>query len=54
MTRRESRLINAERCLDTLRLMKVDRRIDELKAELAAVERDGDSAELDRLVMRTD
>lgn len=46
----DQRLTNAERCIDALRLMKVERRIDELKAELAAVERDGDAAELDRLV----
>ncbi len=46
----ESRLIIAERCIDTLRLMKVDRRIDELKAELAEAERNGDAKSLDRLV----
>jgi DNA primase len=46
----DNRLANAERCIDTLRLMKVDRRIDELKAELAAVERAGNTEGLDRLV----
>jgi DNA primase len=48
---RDSRLQVAERCIETLRLMKVDRRIDELKTELAAAERNGDKARLDQLVM---
>jgi DNA primase len=47
----DSRLLVAERCIDTLRLMKIDRRIDELKTELAAAERNGDNAKLDSLVM---
>jgi DNA primase len=46
----DSRLADAERCVDTLRLMKVDRRIDELKAELSAVEREGNTEGLDQLV----
>jgi DNA primase len=48
---RDSRLLVAERCIDTLRLMKIDRRIDELKTELAAAERNGDEAKLDKLAM---
>lgn len=48
---RDSRLLVAERCIDTLRLMKIDRRIDELKTELAAAERNDDNAKLDKLVM---
>lgn len=47
---RDSRQLIAERCIDTLRLMTVDRRIDELKTELAAAERNGDNARLDQLV----
>lgn len=47
---RNARLLAAERCLDTLRLMKVDRRIDELKTELAAAERNGELGRLDQLV----
>jgi len=48
---RDSRRLVAERCLDALRLMKVDRRIDELKTELAAAERNGDKTRLDELVV---
>ena len=43
------RFAKAERCLETLRLMKVDHRIDELRSELAAAERNGDGVQLDRL-----
>ncbi|MCU1268294.1 MAG: primase [Acidobacteria bacterium] len=46
---RESRLQLAERCLETLRLMKVDRRINELKTDLAAAERNGDETRLAQL-----
>jgi DNA primase len=45
----DARRLTAERCIDTLRLMKVDRRIDELKTELAAAERNGDDARLGQL-----
>ncbi len=45
----DGRRLTAERCIDTLRLMKVDRRIDELKTELAAAERNGDNARLAQL-----
>jgi DNA primase len=45
----ESRLQLAARCIETLRLMKVDRRISELKTELAAAERNGDETRLAQL-----
>ena len=41
----------AESCLYTLRLMSVDRRINELKAEQAAAERTGDIERRDRLAV---
>jgi replicative DNA helicase len=46
---RADRLIAADRCIDALRLMKVDRRIDDLKSELAAAERNGEKERLDQL-----
>lgn len=46
---RNARLLTAQRCLDALRGMKVDRRIDELKTELVAAERNGDLARLTQL-----
>ena len=45
----DGRKFIAERCIETLRLMKVDRRIDELKTELAAAERNGDQDRLAQL-----
>jgi len=39
----------AERCLDALRLMKVDRRISDLTAEIAAAERNGEIERRDQL-----
>ncbi|MDT4898327.1 MAG: primase [Acidobacteriota bacterium] len=42
-------LANAESCLDALRLMTVDRRINELSVEMAVAERTGDAERLDRL-----
>jgi DNA primase len=44
-------LANAESCLDALRLMKVDRRINELSVEMAAAERTGDAERLGRLAL---
>ena len=44
-------LAEAESCLQTLRLMNVDRRIKELAAEIAEADRAGDEARRDRLVM---
>jgi DNA primase len=47
----DGRRFTAEKCLETLRLMKVDRRIDELKSELAAAERNEDPELVTRLVI---
>jgi len=44
-------LADAESCLLTLRLMKIDRRLKELVAEIAAAERAGDARRRDELVM---
>lgn len=42
-------LLTAERCLDALRLMKIDRRINDLRSEIAAAERNGESERCDQL-----
>jgi DNA primase len=47
----DGRRSNAERCMEALRVMKVDRRIDELRSELAAAERNEDQERLAQLVM---
>ena len=44
-------LAAAESCLTTLRLMRVERRLKELAAEIAAAERAGDEVRRDQLVM---
>src|SRR5882762_2720830 len=44
-------LAAADSCLNALRLMKWDRRIDELRSEIAEAERAADSEKLDRLAM---
>ena len=44
-------LATAESCLSTLRLMKLDRRIDELRSEAAEAERSGDTELRDRLAV---
>ena len=44
-------LAAADSCLDALRLMKLDRRIDELSSEIAEADRAGDSERRDRLAM---
>ena len=44
-------LATAESCLNTLRLMKLDRRIDELRSEAAEAERAGDTELRDRLAL---
>jgi DNA primase len=44
-------LAAVDSCLDALRLMKLDRRIDELSSELAEADRAGDSERRDRLAM---
>jgi replicative DNA helicase len=41
----------ADSCLDALRLMKVDRRIDELSSEMAEAERAGEDERRDRLAL---
>jgi hypothetical protein len=44
-------LTEAESCLATLQLMRVERRLKELSAEIAAAERAGEEARRDALVM---
>lgn len=44
-------LLTAERCLDALRLMKIDRRINDLRSEIAAAERNGESERCDQLAI---
>ena len=39
----------AQKCIDALRLMNVDRRISDLRSEIAAAERNGDTERRDRL-----
>jgi DNA primase len=45
----DARRLAAERCLDALRLMKVDRRISDLTTEIAAAERNGETERRDQL-----
>ena len=45
----DARQVAAERCIDALRLMKVDRRISDLTSEIAAAERNGEDERRDRL-----
>ena len=45
----EARQLTAERCLNALRLMKVDRRISDLRSEIAAAERNGEVERCDKL-----
>ena len=45
----ESRQLAAERCLDALRLMQVDRRISDLRSEIVAAERNGEMERCDKL-----
>jgi DNA primase len=45
-------LIQADRCLDALRLMKLDRRIDELSSEVAEAERAGEAERRDQLSLQ--
>jgi DNA primase len=45
----EARQLAAERCLNALRLMKVDRRISDLRSEIAAAERNGEMERCDKL-----
>jgi len=45
----DERVLSAERCIDALRLMKVCRRIDEVKGELADAQRANDELEVAKL-----
>ena len=45
-------LADANSCLDALRLMKLDREIDELSAQIAEADRADDAERRDRLVMK--
>jgi hypothetical protein len=45
----DARQLAAERCLNALRLMKVDRRISDLRSEIAAAERNGETERCDKL-----
>jgi DNA primase len=45
-------LADANSCLDALRLMKLDREIDELSAQIAEADRAGENEERDRLAMK--
>ena len=45
----DARQLTAERCLNALRLMKVDRRISDLRTEIAAAERNGETERCDKL-----
>ena len=45
-------LADANSCLDALRLLKLDREIDELSAQIADADRAGENDERDRLAMR--
>jgi hypothetical protein len=48
----DARQLAAERCLDALRLMKVDRRISDLTSEIAAAERNGELDRRDQLATK--
>jgi DNA primase len=45
-------LVDANSCLDALRLMKLDREIDELSSQIAEADRAGESEHRDQLVMK--
>ncbi len=45
----DARQLAAERCLNALRLMKVDRRIGDLRSEIVAAERNGETERCDKL-----
>lgn len=45
----EGRNLDAQRCIDALRLMNVDRRISDLRSEIAVAERNGETERRDRL-----
>jgi DNA primase len=45
----EARQLDAQRCIDALRLMNVDRRLSDLRSEIAIAERDGEMEHRDKL-----
>jgi len=45
----EARQLDAQRCIDALRLMNVDRRLSDLRSEIAVAERNGDTERRDKL-----
>jgi DNA primase len=45
----DARLLAADRCLNALRLMHIDRRISDLRSEIAAAERSGEMERCDKL-----
>jgi DNA primase len=45
----DARQLTAERCLNALRLMKVDRHISDLRTEIASAERNGETERCDKL-----
>ena len=45
----DARLLAADRCLNALRLMHIDRRISDLRSEIAAAERNGEMERCDKL-----
>jgi len=45
----DARQLTAERCLNALRLMKVDRRISDLRSEIVVAERNGETERCDKL-----
>jgi hypothetical protein len=45
----DARLLAADRCLKALQLMHVDRRISDLRSEIAAAERNGEMERCDKL-----
>jgi hypothetical protein len=47
----QARRLNAERCLEALKLMTMDRRLSELTSEMATAERNGEIALRDQLAI---
>lgn len=45
----EARQLDTQRCIDALRLMNVDRRLSDLRSEIAVAERNGDTERRDKL-----
>jgi hypothetical protein len=48
-TDQSARQLAAQKCIDALRLMNVDRRISDLRSEIAVAERNGETERRDRL-----